>query len=329
LKIKIFNWLLTIDILTILLIIAIFLIPFNIIRIIVCLPFLLYFPGYALMAALFPNRRSIPFNNGDRTASNTDKLQEKEQKGMDSIEHFSLNLSISIAISALIGLGLNYTVWGIRLIPITLSISVFIVFMSIIAMLRQRRSIGQWQLTQELSINMPGWEGNAFNKTLTVIIMVVILGSVGLLAYVAVSPKVGERFSEFYILGDDHKAEGYPSVFYLKDNQVIGIQYESQATTSKGGTGKVTLGIVNQEQRNAVYSTAITIDGQPSQIYFEGKILSRIEQIKLQQGEKWEQEVGFIPQHAGDNQKIEFLLYIDGQVEPEDILHLWVNVKEE
>jgi uncharacterized membrane protein len=328
LKIKIFNWLLIIDILTILLILAIVFIPSSIIRIIIGLPLLLYFPGYIFVAALFPPKKSVPSNTGDRMADCSDNSQGKnETKRMDGIERVSLSFGLSIAISALIGLGLNYTPWGIRLVPILISISIFIIFITLIALVRMSQSIDRFYLTMRLTIKLPGWEGSALNKALTVILAVAIISSVAMLTYLAAVPKVGERFSEFYILGNNYKAEGYPSVFFLKDYQVIGIQYGDPATTSNGGPGKVILGIINQEQRNVVYSVAITVDGQPSEIYLDGKILNKIEQIDLQQGEKWEQEVGFIPRHAGDNQKIEFSLYIDDEVEPIYLLHLWVNVK--
>jgi uncharacterized membrane protein len=49
----------------------------------------------------------------------------------------------------------------------------------------------------------------------------------------------------------------------------------------------------------------------------------------LTPGGKWEQEVGFKPRHAGNNQKVEFLLYKNNEVKPESTVHFWINVKEE
>jgi nucleoside-diphosphate-sugar epimerase len=42
---------------------------------------------------------------------------------------------------------------------------------------------------------------------------------------------------------------------------------------------------------------------------------------------RWEQPIGFAPQHVGDNQKVEFFLYKDGAATAEETLHLWVNVR--
>jgi uncharacterized membrane protein len=72
------------------------------IRSVLGLPMVLFLPGYALIAALFPGKDDL-----------------------DGIERLALSLGLSIAVVPLIGLGLNYTPWGIRLIPILVSLSVF------------------------------------------------------------------------------------------------------------------------------------------------------------------------------------------------------------
>ncbi len=79
----------------------------GIIRIIIGLPFILFIPGYILIFTLFPTK--------------------KTDRGIDVIERVALSLGLSIAIVPLIGLLLNYTPFGIRLVPILISIFVFII----------------------------------------------------------------------------------------------------------------------------------------------------------------------------------------------------------
>jgi len=288
--------------LTVLLVLAILVIPTSFLRIVFGLPFLLYFPGYVLVAALFAREGS-----------------------MDGIEKIALSFGMSIAVTALIGLGLNYTPWGIRLEPVLFAISAFIFILSGLAMLRQRQ-YGVFKLFTEHHLRLSGWEGSPLNKALSIILAVAILSTVGVLIYTVSSPKVGERFTEFYILGLEGKAIDYPTEFTLRENQVTSVWYGDAATAVSGTTGRVILEIVNQEQQQTIYSVSIQIDGQLVEIAYNGQNMSHLNAIPLEQGEKWEGEIGFAPMHIGENQKVEFLLYKDGSTEAYNSLHLWINV---
>jgi len=244
---------------------------------------------------------------------------------MDGIEKIALSFGMSIAVTALIGLGLNYTPWGIRLEPVLFAISAFIFILSGLAMLRQRQ-YGVFKLFTEHHLRLSGWEGSPLNKALSIILAVAILSTVGVLIYTVSSPKVGERFTEFYILGLEGKAVDYPAEFTLRENRVTSVWYGDAATAVSGTTGRVILGIVNQEQQQTIYSVSIQIDGQPAEIAYNGQDVSGLNAIPLEQGEKWEGEIGFAPMHIGENQKVEFLLYKDGSTEAYNSLHLWINV---
>jgi uncharacterized membrane protein len=58
-KIRFFNSIITIEILTIILVLAITFIPSSPLRIVIGLPFILFFPGYTLVSALFPREGTI------------------------------------------------------------------------------------------------------------------------------------------------------------------------------------------------------------------------------------------------------------------------------
>lgn len=367
-KIKLFNWLLVIDILTIFLILAITFVPSNPVRIVLGLPFLLFFPGYALIEALFVRRNGtfspspslsgtqgvpailIPAGGSRYGRGKEEREGEKGENGkgggeketgfrirsgmesnkggMDGIERVALSFGMSIAVSALIGLGLNYTPWGIRLEPVLYSISAFIIIMSAIALFRQHQ-FGQLRLVNEYHIRIPGWEGSAFNKTLTVILSLAILGAVGTLIFVVASPKVGERFTEFYLLGQQGKADDYPAEFVWQGGQVTGVRYGDSTAIIAGNAGQVTLGIVNHEQQKTTYSVALQIDGQPVNMSYNGQSLPRLEGITLEQEGKWEGLIRFAPLHTGQDQKVEFFLYKDGAAEAYLDVHLYVNVIQE
>ena len=85
------------------------------VRVLLGLLLVLFLPGYSLVAALFP-RKDDP----------------------DGIERIALMFQGSgIAIVPLLGLALNYTSFGIRLVPILIVLSMFTVSLAIITYLRR------------------------------------------------------------------------------------------------------------------------------------------------------------------------------------------------
>ena len=275
--IRVKDELIPLNLLVIVLIAAIILVPFNILRIILGLPFLLFFPGYTLVAALFTKK-----------------------EGMGNIERVALSFGMSVAVVPLIGLILNYTRWGIRLEPVLYSVASFILITSIIAWLRRSRLPEPERFGVDFQMRLPGWGGGAWDRALSVILALTILGALGTLGYAIASPKVGERFTEFYIEGLEGKAIDYPKELAL------------------GEKGKVIVGIINREHETVTYRVEVAIDGAKN---------NEVEPVTLDHDGKWEEIVGFTPDKAGDNQKVEFLLYRQGQNEVYQRLHLWVDVR--
>ncbi len=70
----------------------------------------LFLPEYSLIAALFPRK-------GD----------------LDGIDRIALSFGLSIAVVPLLGLALNYTPFGIRLVSILIVLSIFTVSLAVVA----------------------------------------------------------------------------------------------------------------------------------------------------------------------------------------------------
>jgi len=138
------------------------------------------------------------------------------------------------------------------------------------------------------------------NTVVTGVLLTCLVAAIGATIYLAISPKVGEKFTEFYILGPSGKAEGYPT------NLTI------------GESGTVILGIVNHEYERVSYRILVALNNET---------IATIENITINHEEKWEQRYTFIPQRAGERMKLEFLLYREDVEEPYRTLHLWVSVR--
>jgi len=251
----------------------------GVLRIIFGLCLILFFPGYTLLSALFPRKGSL-----------------------GGVERIALSFGLSIAVVPLIGLILNYTPWGIRLYPILIAITIFIFAAAAIAWQRQRRLPSQERFHVVFNLKLPQWAGMSnLDKGLSVGLVVAIVAALGCLGYVIANPKQGEKFTEFYILGPEGKAENYP-------RQVM-----------VGEEARVILGIVNHEHQPLSYRVVIEINGVKDKEIGTGILAHE---------EKWEQVVGFTPEEVGVKQKVEFWLYRDEEAQPclKEPLHLYVDV---
>jgi uncharacterized membrane protein len=114
----------------------------------------------------------------------------------------------------------------------------------------------------------------------------------------------------------------------VEKGQVTYVSYGAGTYDTASGWGEATLGIVNHEQQKVTYSVIIKIDDELVNMNYHGTSINRLTHIELQPDEKWEQEISFAPQHIGNNQKVEFLLFKGDNDILENSLHLWINVRE-
>ncbi len=266
-----------IDILTALLIVIIVLLPSNALRIVIGLPLVFFFPGYILIAALFPRKESL-----------------------GGVERVALSFGMSIVVVPLIGLILNYMPWGIRLYPVLISLAAFILIMSAIAWRRRRKLPAAERFTISLSFKLPSWEERGvLDMVLSVVLVVAMVGAIATLVYAIATPKVGERFTEFYILGEEEKATGYPTELSL------------------GERGEVILGVVNHEQEEVDYQVRVRINGAAGTVKAwlkeGGSLVELPDNTLIMEGllheEKWQGRIIFEPLFRGEKQKLEFLLF--------------------
>jgi uncharacterized membrane protein len=85
--------------------------------------FLAFMPGYTLIRLLFPIAH----------------VANPDVKGLDVFERFALSLGLSLVLAPMAGLVLNYTPWGIALIPITLILTMLTLFFATAATNREYR----------------------------------------------------------------------------------------------------------------------------------------------------------------------------------------------
>ncbi len=245
-------------------------------RIFIGLLLVLFLPGYSLSAILFPKRDDL-----------------------DVIERVALSFILSLAIVPSLGLILNFTTFGIRLVPVLLVLSVFTILLSLVVWVRRFNSPAKERFRvpfeRLLKYNLGQ---NVLDKGLSIFLIVSIIGSSATLVYVSVKPRIGERFTEFYLLGSNGIASDYPTDLMI------------------GEEGKMIIVIMNQEHENVTYLLEVNFNG--SLIYEE--------QFFLIENEKLEIPFTFKATNKLKNQKFEFMLYKNKEKEIYRKLHLWLYI---
>ncbi|MCK4733061.1 MAG: DUF1616 domain-containing protein [Methanophagales archaeon] len=253
------------------------------IRIILGLPLVLFLPGYSLIATLFPRKDDL-----------------------DAIERIALGFGLSIAITPLLGLALNYTPFGIRLSPVLIVLSVFTVSLAMGAYVRRSMIPEEDRFCVDFGTFFKSIKESfkttdtRLDRILSVVLIISIILAISITVYVIVTPKEGEKFTEFYVLGPNGKASDYPTNLKVGEEE------------------KVIIGVVNHEYANVTYQLEVKLNGE---------VISE-KSTELMHNETWESPFTFRATRAGEDQKLEFLLYKERVKEVYRSLHLWVDVKE-
>ena len=219
--------------LSIIVVLSLLLAPFlfsnsqSMILIMMGLPFIIFFPGYALVATVFPNKVSL-----------------------DVAERIALSLGLSIGMVSIIGFILNYTSIGIRLESILSFIVLFDLILCFIALLRRIVSLEPFipfsPHAFAISTKRALIGGKTNNAILTFVLTAAILSSAIAFVYVEIVPKDDNHFSEFYVLGPGGSAGNYPN------------------NLTVGESGQVILGIANHEYRTVNYTVEVWLSNATS-----------------------------------------------------------------
>lgn len=272
--------------------------PYNetLLRIILALPFLLFLPGYFFITSMFPKKGEL-----------------------SPIERFTLSIGLSIAIFVFDGFALNYTPWGFRPNSIVISLSLIDGILLLIAIF-QRISLKEnaYDFSYEYLISFyrtlrskeqetgPEYDP-ALEKMLIKTMVIAILIVSAMLIY-AIMTREQEKFTAFYILGSNGKAEDYPSEIYInKDIQML-------------------TGIENYEYQAVNYTLRVQLDNR----------ILKEQPVYLKNKEKWLENVTFTPLITSSiaassialskqepRSKLEFILLKDNRSYRS--VHLWVK----
>lgn len=275
-------------------------------RVALGLPLVLFLPGYALVAALFPEGGESPTAESPVSESDeTSGFATGASRGIDGVERVALSLGLSIAVVPLVGLLLNFTPWGIRLVPVLFGLTAVTLSLTAVAAAR-RRALPE---SERFRVPYRDWVDvgrrevfepeTQLDGLLNVVLAVSILLALGAVGYAVVVPPQGETFTEFYVLtedeDDDRVAADYPTAFEVGDSE------------------PVVLGIGNQEGEAVSYTVVVQLQevevaGNETTV-LERQELDRFSAPELAANETWHHDYDIQPTMTGEDLRLQFLLY--------------------
>lgn len=265
-------------------------------RIAVALPFVLFAPGYALVAVLFPEAEgALGGADGERDAGGP---------GISGAERVALAFGASVAIVPIVGLVLNFTPFGIRLVPLVVSLASLVLVLVAIATHRR------WRLPSEERFAVPWRARIAAARTellepdsrsdavLNVLLVLSVLVATASVGYAVAVPKDGESFTEFYLLTENDDGElvaaGYPSEFAAGESKTL------------------VVGVENREGQPVDYTVLVEVhrvrvENNATQA-LEANRLHRF-QTELDDNATWRRTHTVAPRMTGEGLRLTYLLY--------------------
>jgi uncharacterized membrane protein len=306
--------------------------------------FVLFGPGYALVAALFPGRAAAGCGNdsatagggGESAAAGRDDDGTVGDRDSDSAAErhdapggparAALGVLSSVVLAAVLGGALSLTVGlGPASAVVTLAV---VTFLCAGVAARRRRAlppeerfavpVRSWAETARVALTEPETRGDA---ALNVLLAVAVVVSVGGVAYATAVPGTQERFTEFYLLAEgadgDLVAAGYPTEFAAGEprSQYVGL------TNREGETVSYT--VLVQVQRVTVTNDSVRVREREELRRFTPEVAD---------GEGWRRNHTVAPTMTGDRLRLTYLLYRGAPpAEPTvenayEHAYTWVNV---
>lgn len=252
----------------------------SLIRTILGIPMVLFIPGYVLVSVLF-----------------------LKMDDLGTVRRIALSFGLSIVIIPLFGLILNFT-FGLTLIPIIITLCIYDIVLVLASKYRREKlpendrfSVKFGEIYDLIGISELRPKGG-IDFILTIILLCTTILAIGMIYYVIMTPRIGETFTEFYVLNADDKANNYTTNMKL------------------GSSSDLLIYVSNHEHKTVNYTIQVDID----------KKVLIYEKLKLNNNDIWKRNMTFVPDKDSDNMRLEFLLFKEDNLTTYRELHLWANV---
>ncbi|MBA3045801.1 MAG: DUF1616 domain-containing protein [Euryarchaeota archaeon] len=262
-------------------------------RVILAIPIIIFYPGYALVSLLWPQ------NNEDG-------------KSIDNLERIALSIGLSIAIVSIIGLLLSLAD-SLNLIWVLVGNLIALLAFVGIAYFRRSQLPQPKRYTLNLSQHSFPLSGSV-EIAMTILIVIGIVICSGFITYTIVKPSIAEPYTNFYIYDSNMTMQNYPLNITVNE------------------TASVIVGIANYEQTTVNYTIIAGIENASVVIYGNNwdnatmltSNVSTGRNITMAHEAEFQNKFSFIFSNPGIY-KVVWQLQIEG-LDTDYELHLWIKV---
>ncbi|GCF15063.1 hypothetical protein Harman_29980 [Haloarcula mannanilytica] len=269
----------------------------------VAIPFLLFVPGYALIAALFPDREST-----------------YQQHRLIGLERILYAVVASICLAVIVGVNLDFTGWPIRPVPVISVLAAVTLLSTFVALYRRFTSDSAATKTAvqfNTGSNSTSQSSGGGVQLVSIVVAVAILITLASVTFVAAQPQRGEAYTEFGLLIENNgtlQADGYPEEMTL------------------GESSELYFTVTNREQQQTNYIVVVQLTRTaPTGDVLEKARLDTYTNT-TDPGETWRQSHTVTPVLEGERLRLTYLLYRDGVPAQPTVdnayreIHIWVDV---
>lgn len=295
----------------------------NLLRLVAGVLFVVFLPGYAFVAVLFPSRSSESNDGRPRIA-----LHRERSKTITATERTVLSFGTSVVLVPFAGFVAHFTGWGVTGGTVVALVGALTIGSSLAAMVvrlrlprDQRFGVASVAPLRRVYAWVFGADDGREVALSAFIVAGLLIAAVGIGGAAVLTPS-GEQFTELYLLNDG--ANGTAADDY-------------QIDLGPGDFGTVVLGVTNREGQERTYTVVEQIQrtdgtGAGSSIV-ESDETDRFE-MTVADGETVERTVSFEPTLGGGDVRVVYLLYVgDPPADPDAdsayrTTHLWIDTDE-
>lgn len=279
----------------------------GIVRVALAIPLILVAPGYALVAAFYPDEGGEHKSFDERQTGLNDPVPPAQ--GVDRIERLALSIVFSVVIVPAVALVASASPWGVSVRPVLLGVALVTLICSFVAILTRWRCEPERRFypipTSGMLLSGSGPGIRTRNVTIyNIAIVLSLLLLVGSIGYAVVEEPREAGFTEFHA-----------------DTEAVSGDIETQyhAEYAAGESDTLTVHITNQEHQRMEYTTVVLLqhvsyDNESATVHAEDELAR--ESVGVDDGEQYEQSIEITPTMAEDDVRLLVLLY-DGDV-PDD-----------